>query len=98
MNKSEEQAKAIVGLRISELLKEHALTVSIEKIPRKVVTKLLCLFEQIEDPRLLCRVEYPLNELLLTLFLAILAGSETYADISRFWQLNKKFYKRLFKK
>jgi predicted transposase YbfD/YdcC len=98
MNKSEEQTKTIVGLRISELLKEHALTISIEKIKSKVVTKLLCLFKQIEDPRLTSRVKYPLNELLLALFLAILAGSETYADISRFWQLNEKLYKRLFKK
>ena len=41
-------------------------------------------FKDLPDPRQAGKVTYPLDEILLLCLLAVLAGSETFADIARF--------------
>lgn len=41
-------------------------------------------FKDLPDPRQLCKVIYPLDEVLLLCLLAVLGGAETFVDIARF--------------
>ena len=85
-------------LSLNEFLRENCATVKVDKLPAKVISRLLSIFEDVEDPRIKGMVIYPLNHLLLCIFLAILAGSETYEEIAFFWRSEPRLYKKLFKK
>lgn len=93
----QEEFKSIY-IKISEFLREHAATVKVDKISTKVVSKLLCIFEGVPDPRKKGMVVYPLNQLLLCIFLSILSGGDTYQEMVLFWKAHHRLYKRLFKK
>ncbi len=93
----EEEFKSIY-IKVSDFLRENAATIMVDKISTRVASKLLCMFDEVPDPRKIGMVIYPLNQLLLCIFLAILAGGETYEDISFFWETHVRLYKRLFKK
>lgn len=64
----------------------------------RILKKILKLFKEAPDTRVLGRVVYPLNEIILMLFLATLAGSESCLSIPDFWKANSKLYTRLFSK
>jgi predicted transposase YbfD/YdcC len=87
-----------IYIKISEFLRENGATVKVEKISTKVVSKLLCVFDGVSDPRKTGMIIYPLNQLLLCIFFATLSGGETYQDVSFFWETHARLYKRLFKK
>ncbi|MFA5426569.1 MAG: ISAs1 family transposase [Bacteroidales bacterium] len=93
-----EQEFQSLSVLVSEFLTKHATTIKVDKIPTKVITRLLCLFDDVPDPRKEGMIVYPLNELLLCIFLALLAGGETYEDIAHFWTYHPRLYKKLFKK
>ncbi len=57
-----------------------------------ILKKILKLFAEVSG-----RVIYPLNEIILMLFLATLSGSESCLATQDFWKSNTKLYKRLFK-
>ena len=63
-----------------------------------ILKKILKLFADVPDERVPGRVIYPLNEIILMLFLATLSGSESCLATQDFWKSNTKLYKRLFKK
>jgi predicted transposase YbfD/YdcC len=85
-------------IKISEFLRENSVTIKVDKLPAKVISRLLSFFDDVEDPRIKGMVVYPLNHLLLCIFLAILAGGETYEEIAFFWRSEPRLYKKLFKK
>lgn len=65
----------------------------------RILKKILKLFGDVPD----CRVQgrttiYPLGEVILMLFLATLAGSESCLSTQDFWMSNAKLYRRLFSK
>ncbi len=62
-----------------------------------ILKKILKLFAEVPDERVSGRVIYPLNEIILMLFLATLSGSESCLATQDFWKSNTKLYKRLFK-
>ena len=63
-----------------------------------ILKKILSLFADIPDQRGQGRVTYPLNEIILMLFLATLSGAESCLVTQDFWRGHTKLYKRLFKK
>lgn len=63
-----------------------------------ILRKILSIFDTIPDERVQGRVVYPLNEVILMLFLATLAGAESCLATQDFWMANAKLYKRLFRK
>ena len=63
-----------------------------------ILKKILKMFEDVSDPRVQGRVTYRLDEIILMMFLATLAGSENCLSTQDFWMANQRLYKRLFTK
>lgn len=64
----------------------------------RILKKIMKLFEGVSDTRVQGRLTYRLSEIILMLFLATLAGSESCLSTEDFWKSNNKLYKRLFNK
>jgi len=61
-----------------------------------ILKKILSLFADVPDERVRGRVTYPLNEIILMLFLATLSGAESCLATQDFWRAHSKLYKSLF--
>ncbi|NCB27432.1 MAG: ISAs1 family transposase [Bacteroidia bacterium] len=87
-------------MQISEFQCSH--TIKIKSMGNKkqirILKKLLKLFDAVSDCRVQGRTIYPLGEIILMLFLATLAGSESSVGTADFWRSNFGLYRRLFKK
>lgn len=64
----------------------------------RILKKILKLFGDVPDCRVQGRITYRLNEIILMLFLATLAGSESCLGAQDFWGANDRLYRRLFGK
>jgi predicted transposase YbfD/YdcC len=64
----------------------------------RIMKKILKIFGGVPDGRVPGRITYRLNEIILMLFLATLAGSESCLSAQDFWRANDRLYKRLFNK
>ncbi|MHC1691791.1 MAG: ISAs1 family transposase [Sphaerochaetaceae bacterium] len=64
----------------------------------RILKKILKLFGDVPDCRVQGRITYRLNEIILMLFLATLAGSESCLGAQDFWGGNDRLYRRLFGK
>jgi len=62
----------------------------------RVLKKILKLLAGVSDARVQGRITYPLGDLVLMLFLATLADSDSCLGTVDFWTHNAKLYKRLF--
>lgn len=62
--------------------------------PKAVLRRFVRLFREVDDSRLDGMVEYPLVEILLIVFLAVLANASTWADIAHFAQSKKRWLKK----
>ena len=67
-----------------EIIKNGNIQFNIDNTPAKPVKRLLKLFNTVEDTRVEPRTVYPLGELLLISFLAILGGADTFVTIADF--------------
>ena len=67
-----------------------------EGVPRKPIRKLVRFFQTVEDARIQGKVSYPLHEILMVSFLAVMAGAGTIVDIALFGALNEKWLKANF--
>ncbi len=63
-----------------------------------VLKKILMLFRDVPDCRVQGRITYQLGELVLMMFLATLAGSESCLGTEDFWRDHPKLYRRLFRR
>lgn len=63
--------------------------------PKTVIRRFLRLFQKIDDSRIPAMIDYPLEEILLIAFLAVLGNCSTWADIERFG-LRKQRWLRKF--
>jgi predicted transposase YbfD/YdcC len=79
-----------------EIVKKYGISVPENGVPRKPVLKLLQLFQGIGDGRVQGKVVYPLHEIIMTAFLAIMAGADTFVDIANFGAANKELLKECF--
>ncbi|MPM44940.1 hypothetical protein SDC9_91622 [bioreactor metagenome] len=64
----------------------------------RILKKILKLFGDVPDCRVQGRITYRLNEIILMLFLATLAGSESCLGAQDFWGADDRLYRRLFGK
>lgn len=62
--------------------------------PRAVLRRFVRFFRSVDDSRLDGMVEYPLVEILLLVFLAVLANASTWADIAHFAESKKRWLKK----
>lgn len=65
-----------------------------KKLPKPMIRRFLCLFEQVTDARVDSMVDYPLAEVLLITFLAVLANASTWADIANFGMQKQRWLKK----
>jgi predicted transposase YbfD/YdcC len=65
-------------------------------IPKKPVRKMLWLFRQVKDPRSQKKILYPMPEIIMAAFVAILAGADMFTDIYDFCDANRKWLAKNF--
>ena len=66
-------------------------------VPKKPVRKLVQFFQTVKDVRVQKKISYPLYEILMVAFLAVLAGATTFVDMAEFGNLKKKWLEDNFK-
>lgn len=62
--------------------------------PKAVIRRFLRIFKKIDDSRIQAMIDYPLEELLLIAFLAVLGNASTWADMERFGKKKQRFLKK----
>jgi len=91
--------KAAYGIKkviaeFREIATKGNIKFDLENTTTKPVKKLLKLFNGIADTRVVARTDYPLGELLLIAFIAILNSAETFVAISQFCNLKIKLLRQ----
>lgn len=82
----------------TDIIKEHGLTANKDLKPsNQVVKRYIRLAKQVPDVRIEGMIEYPLKEILLVAFFAVLSGMDTWSDIARFGQLRTPWFKKFLK-
>jgi predicted transposase YbfD/YdcC len=77
-----------------EIVTQGNIEFDLENVPTKPVRRLLKLFSEIEDTRVEARTEYPLGELLLIAFIAILNNADTFVTIAQFCMVKIKLLRK----
>ena len=82
-------------LAIKEIIKENNISLSEAGIPKKPIKKFISFLKEVKDARLPSKVEFPLHEVILVTFLAIMAGAGTIADIADFAEMKHQWLKNI---
>jgi hypothetical protein len=72
-----------------DIIKKADISLDYEDIPKKPIKRMLKLFETVEDVRLETYTEYPLHEILMTAFFAVLSGAQGWTDFQVFGNAKK---------
>lgn len=67
------------------------------KPPKKTIKRFIRLLKKIDDSRIAKMIEYPLYEILLIAFLAILGNASSWNEISKFGKTKNKWLKKFLK-
>lgn len=78
----------------SDTIKKTGILFPDDDIPKKPIKRLLNLFKTVEDTRLERNTYYPLHEILMIAFFAILSGAKSWTDIEDFGTARQKWLKR----
>jgi len=78
----------------SDTIKHTEISLISEDIPKKPIKRLISLFKTVEDTRLEGKIFYPLYEILMIAFFAILSGAGTWTDIEDFAKIKAKWLRR----
>jgi len=65
--------------------------------PKIVMRRFIRLFKEVDDARIQGMIDYPLSEILVIAFLAVLSGANTWIDISDFGDGYIRFLKKFLK-
>lgn len=65
-----------------------------DDIPKKPIKRLIRFFKTIEDKRMENKIDYPLYEILLIAFFAILSGADTWTALADFGIVREKWLKK----
>jgi predicted transposase YbfD/YdcC len=84
-------------LEYSTMFRENSLDYDNRKPPKKAMQRFVRYLKEIDDPRKSNMIDYPLEEIFVISFLAILAGAERWDDIELFGQAYKKWLKKFLK-
>jgi predicted transposase YbfD/YdcC len=79
-----------------EIIKDRQFALPDKGIPRKPIRKLIRFFQSVKDARLQGMVSYPLHEILMVAFLAVMAGAGTIVDIALFGSAHAQWLKENF--
>lgn len=87
--------------QIKEILENKRVSIKKPTLYKKtkICMKLIGVFEQCEDARVKGRCIYRLPDLILMIFLAMLAGADNAVEIAVFWESDEvaKLYKKVFR-
>jgi predicted transposase YbfD/YdcC len=86
--------KTILAFR--EIVKQYNIRIFGEDIPRKPIRKLMRIFRGVSDVRVQGKVEYPLHEILMVAFLAVMSGIDMLVDIAAFGKSREEWLKKYF--
>lgn len=84
-------------LEYKEIIKSTGIALDDYSPPKKTIQRFVRLFKQINDQRVAGMIDYPLSEIILIAFLAILANSSTWFEIERFGRKKEKWLKKFLK-
>lgn len=84
-------------LEYKEIIKSTGITPDDYSPPKKTIQRFLRLFKQIDDRRINGMIDYPLSEIILIGFLAILCGAPTWFAIEDFGRVKEKWLKKFLK-
>lgn len=84
-------------LEYKEIIKSTGITPDDYSPPKKTIQRFLRLFKQISDQRVEGMVDYPLSEVILIAFLAILGNASTWVEIEIFGNEKTKWLKKFLK-
>jgi predicted transposase YbfD/YdcC len=79
-----------------EIIDRHGISPLEGGAPKKPIKKLIQLFQTVGDGRVQGKVIYPLHEILMVAFIAIMAGADTFVDIAVFGAVNEKWLRKYF--
>ena len=65
--------------------------ITIQKLPMKIIERFRNEARQLKDIRAVWDIEYPLESIVLMVFIAVLAGSDTWIDIEHFCKAKKEW-------
>ena len=77
-----------------EVIRNTGLQLGDYSPPKSAIRRFLRLFKQIDDTRIAGMISYPLPEVILIAFLAILANASTWAEIERFGKAKEKWLRK----
>ena len=84
-------------LEYKEIIKSTGITPDDYSPPKKTIQRFLRLFKQISDQRVEGMIDYPLSEIILIAFLAILSNASTWFDIEDFGRSKEKWLRKFLK-
>jgi len=84
-------------LEYKEIIKSTGITADDYSPPKKTIQRFLRLFKQISDKRIEGMIDYPIYEVILIAFLAILANASTWSDLEEFGKQKEKWLKKFLK-
>lgn len=90
--------------KINRFLAEYSDTITAVGIentdglpPKALIRRFLRIFKTIDDSRVKNMIEYPLEEIILIVFLAVLGNASTWTDIEMFGRAKEKWLKKFIK-
>jgi len=79
-----------------EIVKKYKISLPNTGAPKKPILKLFQLFQEVGDVRIQGKVTYPLHEILMVAFLAVIAGADSFVGIADFAMEKKEWLKENF--
>lgn len=65
--------------------------------PKAVIQRFLHVFKQVDDSRIQGMVDYPMVEIILIAFLAVLGNASTWVEIETFGRTKQRWLKKFLK-
>jgi predicted transposase YbfD/YdcC len=85
-------------MEFADIIRDKGLECNEKLTPsNKVVKRFIRLAKQVPDKRMQGMIEYPLKEILLTAFFAVLSGAETWTQMQQFGRMREKWLKTFMK-
>lgn len=84
-------------LEYREVIKATGITIDEYTPPKKIMKRFIRLFREIEDVRIQAMTEYPLEEILVIAFLAVLGNASGWNEIERFGNAKHQWLKKFLK-
>ncbi len=84
-------------LEYKDIIESAGITLGDYAPPKKTIKRFIRLFKQIYDKRVANMISFPLSEIILIAFLAILANASTWKEIAHFGKVKEKWLKKFLK-